>query len=61
MADKISSFSTNPKKINIYMAHSRRKMALLSDNKSTNIQSRISIVVQVSEKYRAKRKKHIGV
>lgn len=60
MADKISSFSPNPKKTNIYVAHSG-KMALLSDNKSSNIQGRISIVVQVSEKYRAKRKKHLGV
>jgi hypothetical protein len=47
---------SNPKKKNICVAHSGREMVLLSDSKSTNMRGRITIVVQVSEKDRPKRK-----
>lgn len=62
MADKMKQLlPPNPKKKNICVAHSGREMALLSDCKSTNIRGRITIVVQVSEMDRAKRKKYMGV
>ena len=52
--------AASPKKKNIWVAHSGREMALLSDSKSTNIRGKITIVVHVSEKDRAKRKKYMG-
>jgi hypothetical protein len=57
MADKMKQLlAAKPKKKNICVAHSGREMVLLSDSKSTNMRGRITIVVQVSEKDRPKRK-----